>query len=59
MQIHSITNLASAYERRVHEIKERIAALLENKSTILESVETLNGEIEQLKVLKDVSLDEN
>lgn len=59
MKIHSITSLPDAYERRVHEIKQRIAAFLENKDTIMESIDTLNGDIEQLKLLKEESLNEN
>lgn len=59
IKIHSISNLAAAYEQRVNEIKERISAFLENKSSIIESIETLNMEIQQLKQLKDVSVDEN
>lgn len=59
IKIHSISNLAAAYEQRVNEIKERISAFLENKSSIIESIETLNMEIQQLKQLKDVSVNEN
>lgn len=58
-QLHAITNIAQAYERRVQEVRARIAKFVEEKQRLVEEIRAHASEVEELKETQQLGLAEN
>jgi hypothetical protein len=59
MQLHSISSIASAYERRLAEVRTRITSFLESKESLIEQIRSYGQEVEDLKLTEQLGLTEN
>ena len=57
--IHVISPIASAYERKVNEVKQRIMAVLDRKGSVVDCIAALNLEMEEIRKTTELSIDEN